>query len=62
MTSPTPDLSGMLEQWEHGSVGFVWRVYCPSCAWNSTTLPFPKPDAALHALTLHRALAHAGES
>jgi hypothetical protein len=57
-----PNLSTMLEQWEHGSLGTVWRVYCPACKWNSTTLPFTNPDAALHALTLHQVLCRGGES
>jgi hypothetical protein len=40
-----------VEQWERG-----WRAYCPDCLWDTKDMPFPDPDAALHALALHRAI------
>lgn len=39
----------------HG--GRVWRVHC-KCGWTSKGLPFPDPDAALHAGHLHLVAAH----
>jgi len=32
-----------------------WRSKC-DCGWTSRDLPFPDPDAALHALALHKVL------
>ena len=34
----------------------TWGAHCPHCPWHTKRLPFPDPDAALHALALHAAL------
>lgn len=45
-----------VEQWEGPDHKTYWRSFCEDCTWDSYVLPFPNPDAALHALHLHKVL------